>query len=460
MPIRVECPRCHDTAYFADNDAGLAVACLACGQHWRVPAAAQAKPRPAPTPQAIEAAERPLRLGPTPQPPSPPAVRADVPRDLPPQAPAVSAPVRRPTARPAGHVRPVPAKGSWRLYSLLLGLLIAGTLGTLVIAWFMNLSKAATSPLARGEVAPESPPASRVTAAAAAAPNSIAAPAPMVVKPDKKVLSSSVPRPPTASPSRPDAPALLAALPLAPTVRTYTPAAAPVGFVGLDRIDIVGKVLVDSYDTSAAPYAADSARANALLLSNGAIRLEGDGRVAGAVHPGPAAPFKASKRLEISGPTDALAGRLYAPPVTLDPFAHDSANGSIPAAFHQRGNLNLSGNRTLTLAGGVYYLNDVVIDAGSTLRLDGPATLLVSGRLAIGGNIETAENRPANCRIRVTSPQPVIIAQRNALYLDLYAPQSPIEIGGRGDLFGSIVGRTLRVNASRPMHFDESLLPR
>jgi hypothetical protein len=452
MPIRVECPRCHDTAYFADNDAGFAVACLACGQHLRVPAA-QPKPRPAPTPQPIEAANRPLRLPPTPQPPSPP----EAPLNAPPDTPAVSAPPRRPSPRPTAHVRPVPAKGKWRIYTLLFGVLITGALGALMIAWFMNLSKAATAPLPRSEIA-ASVPASRATIAAAAPIPATANPAPAVAKQNTKQSFPSAP--PPASPSRPHAPALLASLPLAPTVRAYTPAAAPVGFVGVDRIDFAGKIQVDSYDASAVPYAADSARANALLLSNGAIRLEAEGRIAGAVHPGPAVPFKASKRMEISGPTDALAARLYATPVTLDPFAHDSANSTIPAAFCQRGNLILNGNRTLTLAGGVYYLNDVVIDPGSTLRLDGPATFLVSGRLMIAGNIETADNRPANCRFRVTTLQPVIIAQKNTLYLDLYAPQSQIDVSGKGDVYGSIVGRSLRINGTRALHFDESLLPR
>src|SRR5436190_17079216 len=96
MPIRVECPRCHDSAYFADNDAGLAVACLACGQHLRIPAV-QPKPRPTPTPQPVAAAERPLQLPPTPKPAAPPppppsvasvTVRPEI---------AAAAPPRRPT---------------------------------------------------------------------------------------------------------------------------------------------------------------------------------------------------------------------------------------------------------------------------------------------------------------------------------------------------------------------------
>src|SRR5438105_5994624 len=162
MPIRVECPRCHDTAYFADNDSGLAVACLACGQHLRVPAIPP-KPRPMPMPQPIEAAERPLRLPPTPQSPSAPAA----PVNVPPEARTVSAPVRRPATRAAAHVRPAPAKGKWRIYTLLFGLLITGTLGGLVVAWFINLSKSATAPLARNEIAASSsPPASRATVAA------------------------------------------------------------------------------------------------------------------------------------------------------------------------------------------------------------------------------------------------------------------------------------------------------
>jgi hypothetical protein len=240
--------------------------------------------------------------------------------------------------------------------------------------------------------------------------------------------------------------------------RHYTPPTAPVGFIGFDRIDLTGHLQIDSYDAATGPYTPDTARAAAPLLSNGPIRLQGEGNIRGQIHSADALPVKIPKRLQVTGSTDPLPIRLPAPPVTLDPFAQDSANAALPREFYKAGNLTLWGAHQLTLPRGVYYLNDVNIDSPATLRLQGPVTLLISGRLTIAGNIETQSNRPAHCRIRITGDKPVTITQKNTLYLDLYAPQSPIEITGKGDLHGSIVARTLRINGSRPMHFDESLL--
>jgi hypothetical protein len=168
--------------------------------------------------------------------------------------------------------------------------------------------------------------------------------------------------------------------------------------------------------------------------------------------------IKPSHHRRISGETAPLARRLYAAPVALTPYAHDSANASLPSEFFKGGNLNLTGHHRLSLRPGVYYLNDVTIDSAATLHLQGPTTLLISGRLNVVGNIETPASRPAHCRIRVTGDKPVTITHKNTLFVDLYAPASNIDISGNGDVYGSVVGRPLRVTGDRPLHFDESLL--
>jgi hypothetical protein len=194
-----------------------------------------------------------------------------------------------------------------------------------------------------------------------------------------------------------------------------------------------------------------------VLLSNGPITLAGKGEIRGGVRPGERTPFKPARHVEVTGPTACLAGPLAVPPLRLDPFAHDSANAALPADAYRKGNLSVAGGRTIVLPAGVYYLNDVTVDAGGTLRCAGPVTLLVSGRVNLVGKVETHESRPAHCRLRVTGSQPVTIAHHNTLFLDCYAPQSAVDVSGRGDLFGSIVGRTLRVAGDRPLHVDESL---
>jgi len=169
--------------------------------------------------------------------------------------------------------------------------------------------------------------------------------------------------------------------------------------VGLERLDIAGPVDVDSYDGAAGAYVRGAARNASVLLSNGPIMLAGAGEVRGAVRPGERSPLKAPKRVDVAGSTACLAGRLAAPPVKLDPFAHDSANATLPTDLLKNGNLIITPGRKVVLPAGVYYVNDVVIDAGATLRCTGPVTLLVSGRVHVAGAIDTCDSRPAHCGI-------------------------------------------------------------
>lgn len=429
MPIRVECPGCHDVTHFADNDAGLAVACLACGRHLRVPKIVAPAVRTVAAPAPSEH-DRPLSL------PQQPIAQPPAPRDQPP----TPTPARRP-------VQPARPKSRWRTYMLLALILASSAAIALVVRDRGNKASAAHSQ--NSVAAPATLPSAHLA-------NAPPASSP---KPSPTTLATTQPIPtnhatiaiPTTHPA-----STLAAN----SIRPYTPTAAPVGFIGFDRLEITGHIEIDGYDAAIGLVGAGAAmHATAPLLSNGPIQLTGEGRISGSVRSACPTPVKASKHLQVTGPTaPPLAERIASPPVTLDPFAHDSANAALPREFLQNGSLNLWGAHQLALPAGVYYLNDLNIDTPATLRCHGPVTLLISGRLNINGAIDTHDNRPANCRIRLTSDKPVTIANKNTLFVDIYAPQSPIEISGKGHLHGSIVGKTLHITGTRPMHFDESLL--
>jgi hypothetical protein len=426
MPIRVECPGCHDVTHFADNDAGLAVACLACGRHLRVPQVVAPAIRAAAAP-ALSEQDRPLSL------PQQPIAQLAAPREQPPT----------PTAR--RPVQPARPKSRWRTYMLLALILSSCGAIALVIRNRGNHASAALSQ--NGVAAPATLPLARsANAPLASSPK----PSPVTIATTQAIPAThAAPAIPTTHPT-----GVIAAN----STRPYTPAAAPVGFIGFDRLEITGHIEIDSYDAATGHFAAGAAHAIAPLLSNGPIQLTGEGRIGGSVRSASLIPVKASKHLQITGPiAPPLAERIASPPVTLDPFAHDSANSALPREFLQNGSLNLWGAHQLALPAGVYYLNDLIIDTPATLRCQGPVTLLVAGRLNINGAIDTHDNRPADCRVLLTSDKPVTIANKNTLFLDLYAPQSTIEISGRGSLHGSIVGKTLHITGTRPLHFDESL---
>jgi hypothetical protein len=432
MPIRVECTRCHEVTFFADNDAGLAVACVRCKQRLSVPVPAPAPKSPAPASHPDE----------------PPPLFSSTPKHLlvasTPSSPAQS-PARQTPTKPR-PVRPASPRSRWRMYTLLFAA-ISITAGVALFNKF-HQDAPVSSPLVK-ETNPATQPASQ----------------PISIPPTKIV---AIAKPAATQPTTPPAPApILASIAQDPKpvqateTRRYTRADAPVGFIGFERVDLTGRINIDSYNSAIAPYSRDTALGNATLLSNGPIQPNFEGELRGGLHAGPATPaFKPRRNLTITGATNPLTVLLAAPPVALDPFSHDSANAALPKEFFKNGNLNINGKHTAVIPAGVYYLNDFIIDSAATLRLQGPATLLISGQVNIVGTIETQDNRPAFCRIRLTSDKQVTITHSNILHLDLYAPQSPINISGKGELFGSIVGRTLAITGSRDLHFDESLLPR
>jgi hypothetical protein len=374
MAIVVECERCRRITHFADNDAGLAVSCIGCGQRTRVPDS-RPKLKPAPPPSL-------------------------------PKLTRVKASAGRPLIYAAG---------------LLLVLGTAIGLGYLKYRSVVN---------GRDKVAP--------TAVASFRP----ATAP-------PIQSTASPRPIVDS--------------AAVTARKVEGPARVVGFVGLDRLELNGRYVVDSYNSAQSSYEPAAARGTAPLVSNLKVRLYGSGKVAGIVRVGKAGDIKKADGVEITSPPDAETGparRLLDAPDVDASAAQTNDNDRLPERYFQGGSLFVHARRSVAIPAGVYRFKDLVIETKATLVLDGPATFIVTGRLIIYGAVETHDRRPGNLRLLAKAgEEPVSINNASDLYIDLYAPGRVIEIYGKGDVYGSVVGKVLRVNGERGLHFDE-LIPR
>src|SRR5688572_17586651 len=211
MAILVECPRCRGVTPFADNDAGLAVSCTACGQVTRVPGGQTARPK------AVLAYEAPPALG----------------------------RVRGSGARPFVYAGAV-----------VLAFVIVGAMGFLRYRSMAagraravaNLAadRAAATALAAREAAAATAPTVPTTAApptGAVAPSLVATPPATVAKPPERANVEGTSR--------------------------------VVGFVGVERLEFNGRYSVDSYDSTKGPYRESSAGAKAPLVSKLKVRLFG-----------------------------------------------------------------------------------------------------------------------------------------------------------------------------------------
>lgn len=413
MPIRVECPRCGRVTRYADNDAGLAAACIGCKTVIRVPAP---QPLPKPAPRLVRDPSQELHL-PEPGAPKP--------------APAPAAPVRITASGPIPQRR-LPLVRIAASVLLLLGL------GAAVMLYLRNRDPAATRPPQAAVTLPATAP-SRTAPTTLATAKPVPAPVTQPVVANPPVLLSSVAQP-------------------APRVVPADEPTLPRGFIGLERVQVDGKFFADSYNSSAGEYDDDKAGNECLIASNGSIAANSKPVIKGSLRPGPGVSAK-FKDVKVSGSVDPLASPILAPPVKLNPFATDSANFALPEKYYRNGRLNLYRGAKVTLPAGTYYLEELVIDSSARLEFEGPVTLYIHNRMILVGKLKTFEDRPANCRIRMTGESQVVITDSNSFHFDLYAPRARIEISGKGDIFGAIVGRTLHVTGSRNLHFDETLLP-
>jgi hypothetical protein len=236
-----------------------------------------------------------------------------------------------------------------------------------------------------------------------------------------------------------------------------------VGFVGVERLELNGRYRVDSYDSAKGPYRESSAGAKAPLVSKLKVRLFGDGKVAGVVRVAEGANVTKDNSVRFvagAGQEPERGVRLDVPSVDVGAVKRENDNEGLPERYFRGRDFVLHAGKTVAVPRGVYYLEDLVVEPKATLVLDGPVTFVVTGKFIVHGNVETHGKRAGNLHVRVAGEsQPAVINNSSDVYLDLYAPGRTVEIYGSGDVYGSVVGKMLRVNGERGLHFDESIAP-
>lgn len=206
------------------------------------------------------------------------------------------------------------------------------------------------------------------------------------------------------------------------------------GIVGLDSVDLVGVARIDSYRADAGAYGGANRRSNGSVASNGLITTIGASRIEGS----------ADSALGTAGTGGANAQRkgtleeaLYYPPRTSG--GNDGRDGDFTGT---------------TLAAGTYYFRN--FQPARDLVATGVVTVYVSGTVA-AENVTAFQCLPSNFKLIVTSNSPVGFTGNRQFYADVYAPLSAVTVGGTGDFYGQIVGKTVRLHGNAGMHYDESM---
>ena len=263
------------------------------------------------------------------------------------------------------------------------------------------------------------------------------------------------------------------------------------GVFGDELLYIESNAFVDSYNSSLGPYATQAiftdgndvwASENGHIASNANIYVTQNGGVHGDATPGVTSTTTVSGNATVSGSTLSISTPFVMPTLEFPP--------GTPS-----GNLIVSGDQTL--ASGTYFLNDLTLNANSTLTVTGPVVFVVDD-LQLKSNSELVIDTTAggaefyvrddfilesNTLLAPLSLDPsqlsvslkgnnvidptvdveidpdleVGFKSNSQMYGTLFAPKAYIEIRSNFELFGALMARRLLISSNSMIHYDEHL---
>ena len=252
------------------------------------------------------------------------------------------------------------------------------------------------------------------------------------------------------------------------------------GIIGLNKITIgASTAIVDSYNSLNGPYP-NSPSNQASLFSNGTITLQG-AKVYGELVSASNVTLQANSLVTgdvVYGTTLSNSGTAQTQPIhqTSTPLvlpipgvcgsytaAPTTGNMWISGAYTYNaanGDLTVSGGGTATLANGNYCFHNVTVSGGSTLVINGPVKISVTGKFTdSGGSLQNTSYNPANMQVTssYTGSNGVTVSGTSATYIMIYAPGTDLTVSGGGPLYGSLVAKTLTVSGNSQVHQDLGL---
>ncbi len=249
--------------------------------------------------------------------------------------------------------------------------------------------------------------------------------------------------------------------------------------IGLDSASLSGGAMFDSYNSSGGYPATKGSLAN--LLSNGTVSVAGSSKVYGNVWStqagvsvlgssqvmGNATAGTTVTKAVSAVITGTITNNQVAPVMTLPAVPNCgtySSNSGISGTYSYNaatGNLSLSGINNATLANGSYCFNNVTLSNSAQLRVNGPVTIRITGKLTVGGvaSLTNTTSVPANLRIlsSYSGSNGVSFTNSSNIYLMLYAPNTNVADTGAAQLFGTVVGKTVTLSNSGTIHYDTQL---
>jgi len=255
----------------------------------------------------------------------------------------------------------------------------------------------------------------------------------------------------------------------------------------LENVEISGGFKTDSYDSLDGSYISQAlntdengdpyAKAFGDISSNGTLLIDGDSiTIRGSVGVGAGETPVIIGEPTITGEMAPMTEPLELPIPSYDEFYEaylNNDNAGIPLGVGIRYDavnmtLRVGAGATVTFAPGIYFFTDLTIVGNAVLQFNDETRIYITGDLdAAGGSITNLTEKAANLSIIAypyaipigftpPDPQEIALSGGSSTALTVYAPAADVKIAGGSDIYGSVVGRTIKGNGAS-FHYDESL---
>jgi hypothetical protein len=115
--------------------------------------------------------------------------------------------------------------------------------------------------------------------------------------------------------------------------------------------------------------------------------------------------------------------------------------------------LVVSGGDALTIPGGDYYLEKLVLSGGSTLRLAGDVRVYLTGKVDLsGGSLAAAAGMPSSLLVVGAGKSEVKLSGASNFHGGVYVPGGKFEISGDGNGYGAFVAREVKLSGGSEIH--------
>ena len=149
------------------------------------------------------------------------------------------------------------------------------------------------------------------------------------------------------------------------------------------------------------------------------------------------------------------------PPNTNEPKIGKTGATLLPGTY---GNISVTAGGTITIAPGTYNINSISLSGNSNLVISPSGTVVfnVAGTgqntpIDFSGGSITNNSLVANTfMINYGGTGNVSLSGNTATYLTLNAPNADVNITGGSDIYGAIIGRTIKNMGGTKFHYDKN----